>query len=54
MDRGFLESKVDSLLRDLKKYIETTSLSENEIHELKTEIDKLLYECLYYKTRLLS
>ncbi len=54
MDGRIIEKKVDTLLNDLKVYIESKSLSENEVSILKEEIDKLLYECLYYKSKLVS
>ncbi|HEX3028005.1 MAG TPA: hypothetical protein VHT34_01575 [Clostridia bacterium] len=54
MDGRIIEKKVDNLLNDLKVYIESQSLSEDELNILKEEIDRLLYECLYYKLRLVS
>jgi len=53
MDNGLLEEKVDNLLDDFKKCIESKSLTEHEIVILENEIDKLLYECLYYKSKLI-
>lgn len=44
--------KIDGLLEDLRMYIETNSLSDNEIYILKDEIDRLIYECMYYKSKL--
>ena len=54
MERNILEKKVDNLLLDLRAYIESKALSENEVYLLKAEIDRLLYECLYYKSKLIS
>jgi hypothetical protein len=54
MEKNLLVKKIDNLLEDLSAYVESQALSENEVYLLKTEIDKLLYECLYYKSRLIS
>jgi hypothetical protein len=54
MEKGILEKKIDSLLEDLKGYIEASSLSENDVHVLRAELDKLLYECLYFKSKIVS
>lgn len=53
MDKGIFENKVDDLLEELREYVEQQALSESEVYLLKAEIDKLLYECLYYKSRLI-
>jgi len=54
MSKSLLEEKVDNLLNELKQYVDANPLSENEIDMLNLEIDKLLYECLYYKAKLIS
>lgn len=53
MERGIFENKVDSLLEELREYVEQQALCEHDVYLLKAEIDKLLYECLYYKSRLI-
>jgi hypothetical protein len=53
VERGIFENKVDSLLEELREYVEQQALSEHDVYLLKAEIDKLLYECLYYKSRLI-
>lgn len=52
MNQNLLEKKVNNLLEELKLYVESHSLSEHDMHILNGEIDKLLYECLYYKSKL--
>ncbi|MCX7922300.1 MAG: hypothetical protein N3B21_09860 [Clostridia bacterium] len=52
MSRTLLEEKVDNLLEELKACIETKALSENDMHTINAEIDRILYECLYYKSKL--
>lgn len=54
VEKGVLEKKIDNLLEDLKSYVEVQSLSENDIVILRAELDKLLYECLYYKSKIVS
>lgn len=54
MDGGFIERKVDSLLNDLKEFVESRKLSDDDTGVLEAEIDRLLYECLYYKARLVG
>jgi hypothetical protein len=54
MERISLVSKVDNLLEELRQYMEQQVLSESEVYILKAEIDKILYECLYYKNKLIS
>ena len=54
MERGYFENRVNLLLVELREYVEQEALSESDVYLLKAEIDKLLYECLYYKSRLIS
>lgn len=54
MNQGFFENRVDLLLEELRAYVEQQALSEQDVYLLKAEIDRLLYECLYYKSRLIS
>lgn len=53
MENGVLEKKIEDLLDDLRSYVESKSLTERDVSMLKAEIDRLLYECLYYKTKLI-
>jgi hypothetical protein len=53
MKCGYFENKIDLLLGELREYVEQEGLCENDVYLLKAEIDKLLYECLYYKSRLI-
>jgi hypothetical protein len=52
MEKNILEKKVDNLLAELKTFMNSQSLSEYDMFLLNTEIDKLLNECLYYKSKL--
>lgn len=54
MEEYLLQKQINSLLYDLKTCIETEALSSHDIYLLKAEIDKLLYDCLYHKSNLLS
>lgn len=54
MGKSLLQEKVDNLLSELRQYMDENPLSENEVDMLNVEIDKLLYECLYYKAKLIS
>lgn len=54
MDGEFIERKVDSLLDDLKLFVESQKRSDDDTYLLETEIDRLLYECLYYKAKLVG
>ena len=54
MDMFLLEKKVESLLKDLKSCLESQNLTEHDACLIKAEIDKILYECMYYRTKLIS
>ncbi|MFZ5989139.1 MAG: hypothetical protein ACOYWZ_18730 [Bacillota bacterium] len=49
---NLLEEKVDSLLYFLESYVNMCKLNEQDVTILKLKIDKLLYECLYYRSKL--
>ena len=53
MENSLLEKKINELLDDLRVCVESQSLTRHDVFMLKAEIDKLLYECIYYKTKLI-
>jgi|GEM_PF-6553223 hypothetical protein len=52
MHSDLLEEKVNGVLDELYQFFETKSLSQKEISIVGNEIDKLLYECLYFKSKI--